>query len=380
MPDSADVPRRPARHRANTGGTGRRRVTAIAALMTIGSGAFLETPALPTLDDQAIPLDGRAVDSLVYADVVKAAESSMLPNGRINDATAGRSTTVVADIPADYLVLYRAAAATCADLDWPVLAAIGKMASDHGQSTLPGVRSGANPDGAKGPMQFLQRTFDAVIARNPIPPGGASPPSAHNPHDAVYTAAAYLCDNGARNNQNLTRAIYAYNPSRAYVNKVLRTADAYGRTDPTAQAPPAASPTPPAPANPSPPPAASSVAGLGVAAVAFARAQLGKPYVWGGNGNPGFDCSGLTKAAYAAVGIAIPRTAQTQYNHGPRLPAGAALEPGDLLFFGSPRRIHHVGMSLGGTLMINAPTFGQTVRIQDYRHFRNYAGASRPAH
>ena len=348
--------------------------------MTIGSGAFLETPALPTLDDQAIPLDGRAVDSLVYADVVKAAESSMLPNGTINDATAGRSTTVVADIPADYLVLYRAAAATCADLDWPVLAAIGKMASDHGQSTLPGVRSGANPDGAKGPMQFLQRTFDAVIARNPIPPGGASPPSAHNPHDAVYTAAAYLCDNGARNNQNLTRAIYAYNPSRAYVNKVLRTADAYGRTDPTAQAPPAASPTPPAPANPSPPPAASSVAGLGVAAVAFARAQLGKPYVWGGNGTPGVDCSGLTKAAYAAVGIAIPRTAQTQYNHGPRLPAGAALEPGDLLFFGSPRRIHHVGMSLGGTLMINAPTFGQTVRIQDYRHFRNYAGASRPAH
>ena len=116
-----------------------------------------------------------------------------------------------------------------------------------------------------------------------------------------------------------------------------------------------------------------------LAAVAFARTQLGKPYVWGGNGNPGYDCSGLTKAAYAAAGITLPRTAQTQYNHGPRLPTGAAPQPGDLLFFGTPRKIYHVGISLGGTLMINSPTVGQTVRIQDYRHFRDYAGASRPA-
>jgi cell wall-associated NlpC family hydrolase len=354
-------------------------VTAIAALMTIGSGPFTEIPALPTLDDQAIPLDRHAAGSPVDAEVRKAVESSVVPNGTVNGARADRATTEVADIPANYLILYRAAAATCADLHWPVLAAIGKMASDHGQSTLPGVHSEANPDGAKGPMQFLQRTFDVVTARHPIPPGGATPPSAYNPHDAVYTAAAYLCDNGARDNQDLTGAIYAYNPSRSYVDKVLRTADAYGRTNQTVQVPPAASPTPPAPANPSPPPTASRIPGPGVAAVAFARGQLGKPYVWGGNGHPGFDCSGLTKAAYAAVGIAIPRTAQTQYNHGPRLPAGAELEPGDLLFFGTPRNIHHVGMSLGGTLMINAPTFGQTVRIQDYRNFRNYAGASRPA-
>ncbi len=368
-------------------------MTAIAALMTIGSVPFTE-PALPALDDQSIPLDGRAAatlnstqanlvklgieDSPVDANVTKAAESSVLPNGIVNGPAANHSITVVADIPANYVALYRAAAATCADLHWPVLAAIGKMASDHGQSTLPGVHSAANPDGAKGPMQFLQRTFDAVTARHPIPPGGATPPSAYNAHDAVYTAAAYLCDNGARDNRNVTGAIYAYNPSHAYVDKVLGVARAYGDPNPSPQTPAASSPAPPAPANPPQAPAASGVAGRGVAAVAFARTQLGKPYVWGGNGNPGFDCSGLTKAAYAAVGIAIPRTAQTQYNHGPRLPAGAALQPGDLLFFGSPRNIHHVGMSLGGTLMINSPTFGQTVKIQDYRKFRNYVGASRP--
>nr|WP_308128343.1 C40 family peptidase [Frankia sp. CiP3] len=71
-------------------------------------------------------------------------------------------------------------------------------------------------------------------------------------------------------------------------------------------------------------------------AVEFACAQVGKPYVWGGNGDPGFDCSGLTHAAYAAAGIQIPRTAQTQYNAGPLLPAGTPLQTGDLVFFRFP--------------------------------------------
>ena len=114
-------------------------------------------------------------------------------------------------------------------------------------------------------------------------------------------------------------------------------------------------------------------------AVAFACAQIGKPYVWGGNGQPGFDCSGLTRAAYAAAGIEIPRTAQTQYDAGPRLPAGTPPQPGDLLFFGAPGKIHHVAMSLGATHIIDAPTFGQPVQVQDYRDFPDYTGLTRPA-
>ena len=318
-----------------------RRVTATAVVIMIGSAGAVQLPVVPHQTAYVLAAD--------------------------------RSTTVVADIPAHYLTLYRDAAATCPGLHWSVLAALGMIESNHGQSTLPGVHSGANPSGAKGPMQFLQRTFDAVTARHPIPPGGATPPSAYNPHDAVYAAAAYLCDNGARDNRNLTGAIYTYNHDHAFVTKVLATARAYDQTTPHL----------PAPVSFSQPILHSVVAdhreSAALAAVAFARAQLGKPYVWGGNGNPGYDCSGLTKAAYAAAGITLPRTAQTQYNHGPRLPAGAAPQPGDLLFFGTPRRIHHVGISLGGTLMINSPTFGQTVRIQDYRRFRSYAGASRPA-
>src|SRR6266545_8192331 len=59
-----------------------------------------------------------------------------------------------ANIPADYLALYRSAASTCRGLSWTVLAGVGKVESDHGRSPLPGVRSGENSAGAGGPMQI----------------------------------------------------------------------------------------------------------------------------------------------------------------------------------------------------------------------------------
>lgn len=114
-------------------------------------------------------------------------------------------------------------------------------------------------------------------------------------------------------------------------------------------------------------------------AVYFACNQLGKPYVWGGNGNLGFDCSGLTAAAYAAAKISLPRTDQTQYNTGPKLPAGTPPRPGDLIFFGTPNNIQHVGISIGGNLMIHTPDKNQTIRVQDYRQLNDFAGITRPA-
>lgn len=137
------------------------------------------------------------------------------------------------------------------------------------------------------------------------------------------------------------------------------------------------------PTNATPSPAAcahvSTPNPVAMSAVRFACAQLGKPYVWGGNGDPGFDCSGLTHAAYAAAGINLPRTAQTQYNARPLLAPGIPLQPGDLVFFGTPTRIHHVGISLGGTLFVDAPQTGQNVRVQDLSDFPDYAGSDRPA-
>ncbi|OLT23486.1 hypothetical protein BJF78_32270 [Pseudonocardia sp. CNS-139] len=76
-------------------------------------------------------------------------------------------------------------------------------------------------------------------------------------------------------------------------------------------------------------------------AVQFALAQVGLPYVWGGDGpaagEVGFDCSGLTHAAYEAAGVSLPRTAHTQYHHGPLVRPGTPLMPGDLVFYGVRR-------------------------------------------
>lgn len=117
-------------------------------------------------------------------------------------------------------------------------------------------------------------------------------------------------------------------------------------------------------------------------AINYACGQRGLPYVWGGNGpqDGGFDCSGLTTAAYRSAGIILPRTAHTQFHAGPRVPDGQPLLPGDLVFFGnSNTKIHHVGLYIGGGLMINAPTFGQPVQIEPYRYRGDdYAGATRP--
>ena len=105
----------------------------------------------------------------------------------------------------------------------------------------------------------------------------------------------------------------------------------------------------------------------------FLQSPNGQTQVTGG-----FDCSGLTKAAYAAAGVPLPRTAQTQYDASPHVPAGRPLLAGDLVFFGTPDRVHHVGLYIGGGLMIDAPDFGQVVRIEPYRE-QDYLGATRPA-
>jgi cell wall-associated NlpC family hydrolase len=304
---------------------------------------------------------------VIIATAVQAVVSTIL-----GSANPQPSQTALTDILGDYLTLYRQAAAVCPGLDWSVLAAIGKIETDHGRSSLPGVHNGENAAGAGGPMQFLQATFDAVVSRHPIPPGGANPPSRYNPHDAIYAATYYLCDNGARNGRNLYQAIFAYNHAEWYVHKVLNQAKTYA-----------------AAAQPCGTAAPSAAARM---ATAYACAQLGQRYVWGGNGaeltklpnghtkvTGGFDCSGLTKAAYAAAGIPIPRTAQTQYNAGPRIPPGQPILPGDLVFFGtSPNTVTHVGIAISNSDMINAPHQGAVVRIE--RIWRpNLLGATRPA-
>lgn len=174
------------------------------------------------------------------------------------------SQSAVADIPRDYLALYQQAAASCG-MDWAILAAVGKIESNHGRSNLPGVHNGSNPAGARGPMQFLPATFSQYAY--PVPRGGANPPNPYNPINAIHAAARMLCRNGATHNRNLTAALYSYNHSRTYVNTVLQQAARYRAAAPNPAPPPANTPNPPASGAPS---QAAAVA------VAFAQSQLGE--------------------------------------------------------------------------------------------------------
>jgi hypothetical protein len=130
------------------------------------------------------------------------------------------SRAAVADIPSTYLRLYRAAGARYR-IPWPVLAAIGKVESDHGRTRLPGVRSGSNWAGACGPMQL--GCVPGSKAGNAWPRYGHGRP--HDPGQAIPAAARYLVDHGARH--HLDRAIFAYNHSWPYVARVKGIARGY---------------------------------------------------------------------------------------------------------------------------------------------------------
>jgi cell wall-associated NlpC family hydrolase len=110
-------------------------------------------------------------------------------------------------------------------------------------------------------------------------------------------------------------------------------------------------------------------------AVAFALAQRGKPYRWGGEGPGGFDCSGLTWAAWRAARVRIPRTAAGQLASLPRV--RGRLQPGDLLIYPSHGPTgRHVAMVVGRGRMVEALGRGLPIRSTSIR--RGYLGAVRP--
>lgn len=103
------------------------------------------------------------------------------------------------------------------------------------------------------------------------------------------------------------------------------------------------------------------------AVITFALAQLGKPYVYGATGPNAYDCSGLVQAAYARIGIRLPRTTFDQVNIGQPVYNTSQLQPGDLLFIpgsdGTPTAPGHVGIYLGNNLLVQAPQTGEVVKL-----------------
>lgn len=268
-------------------------------------------------------------------------------------ATLTPTATATAAIPAAYLTLYERAAATC-PMPWTILAAVGAVESSHGHD----IRT--SPAGAVGPMQFEPTTW-ATYGIDGDGDGRADPRDAA---DAIPAAADYLCALHVASDPH--DALVAYNcgntgpscqtASAGYAALVLATAARYGTVT-------------------------SGTSPIAVAAVRTALAQVGTPYLWGGEEPGGFDCSGLVQWSYASAGLMLPRTAQQQFDAGPLLPAGAALTTGDLVFFGTGATgVDHVGIALGDGRMVVAPHTGALVRVEAVDvSAPGYVGATRPA-
>jgi cell wall-associated NlpC family hydrolase len=96
------------------------------------------------------------------------------------------------------------------------------------------------------------------------------------------------------------------------------------------------------------------------AVLEFACAQVGDPYVWAGEGPDVWDCSGLTMLAWRQAGVSLPHSSRMQATYGDRVLLNN-LRPGDLVFFYSP--ISHMGIYLGGGMMVHAPRSGDVVKV-----------------
>lgn len=227
--------------------------------------------------------------------------------------------------------------------------------------TLAGIAQASPTGDASGPLRISAAQWKKFSHQVP----GTAKPNIENTRDASIVAGRALCAGNAAlgGGTGWWKAIANYRGSELFRQQVLGNAQMFATlsVDPARASDPSTH------------------------AVRFALGQLGLPYVWGGNGPeagaPGFDCSGLTKASYDSAGVALPRTADSQFRATRQVPISEEPKLGDLVFYGNPAtNIHHVGLYLGNGLMINAPTEGQAIQIHTYhRKGDDYAGAGRPA-
>src|SRR5712691_11171185 len=246
----------------------------------------------------------------------------------VTGSSSEPSAVAIADIPADYFVLYQRAAVRYG-IDWAVLAAIGKIECGHGRSQAPGCNPPGtlNGAGATGPMQFLGSTWRAGTPPMTVPAVG--PPTAStaegyatdgdgdgladvwNPADAIAAAARLLAANGAP--ADYRAALLAYNPDPGYVDAVLAQANAYrGAFAPGASA------------------RARAVLAWAVAHVGRYSYNLGPPSDRGGTvqqmqasepAGTTCDCSMYVRWAMAQAGIDVGLTTSTQWTANGLLPS-----------------------------------------------------------
>ncbi|WP_035801839.1 C40 family peptidase [Kitasatospora mediocidica] len=272
-------------------------------------------------------------------------------------------------VPAAYQGLIQQWGTLCPQISPPMLAA--QLYQESGFD--PSAHSAAN---AEGIAQFLPSTW----ATYGVDGNGDGKKDIWDPADAIPSAATYDCalarDTASVPGNAQANLLAAYNAgpyavisahgvpayaeTQGYVRSITALAQSFSAPTSTVAVSPQAS-----------------------GAIYFAQTKLGTPYLWGGEGLASqggqFDCSGLTQAAYASVGITLPRVANDQWYAGQH-PSRDQLRPGDLVFFATdlsdPRSIHHVGIYVGGGYMINAPHTGAVIRY-DKIDQKDYIGATR---
>ncbi|MGN9840828.1 C40 family peptidase [Nonomuraea sp. H19] len=291
------------------------------------------------------------------------------------------SDSAAADIPGDYLELYKEHGKKIG-VQWNILAAVGKRETDHGRSNLPGVKSGTNYAGAAGPMQFLISTWGGK-ARIPMSStfngyasdgDGDGIGDVYNPADAILGAAKMLKRNGAP--ENVRQALFVYNRAWWYVDQVEEIARKYAKSG-DVEVPPEAS-------DECDEPLVEAAPNDVVAKILqFALAQRGKPYLWGGTGPDAFDCSGVIYAAYKEAGLTIPRTTFTQWPFGVKVLEGQE-QPGDLVFFNAgpgtgPNNPGHVGLVVSKGKMLEARCrLCGPIKVTSYQARDTLMGFTRP--
>jgi hypothetical protein len=270
-------------------------------------------------------------------------------------------------IPVQIKKLY-VAAANRYQVPWQLLAGVGMAETRHGRNNA------TSSAGAQGLMQFMPRTFAAYG----VDGNGDGRKDIHNDADSIFSAANYLTASGLTNGASgVIKALWAYNHSVTYRNDVLYYAWSYagkggsivvagdredcgdGLGD----------------GNPDLPPLTS-----GRVAIMFAWAakQKGKPYIWGGTGPGGYDCSGFVGAAFRQIGIRLPRTAESMRlwarKNAYRVPASQA-RPGDLVFTNTwrgPNKAGHVMLVFDPDSHTSWEARGRGVRRYHYTDFAGH--------
>jgi cell wall-associated NlpC family hydrolase len=270
-------------------------------------------------------------------------------------------------IPTRIKALY-VAAANRYRIPWQLLAGIGMAETRHGRNNH------TSSAGAQGLMQFMPATFAAYG----VDGNHDGLRDIHNDADSIFSAASYLTHSGVTHGaRGVVRALWAYNHSVSYRNDVLYYAwsyagtagqivvagdredcgDGYGDGNPNL-----------------PPLTSERVARM----FAWAEKQRGKPYIWGGTGPRGYDCSGFVGAAFRQIGIRMPRTAESirlwAHKNGHRIRPSQA-RPGDLVFTNTwrgPSKAGHIMLVYNPKTHTSWEARSAGVRIYHYTDFARH--------